>query len=216
MRLFLDKLPSNKKRAFEERAKLIRLFGNEKDNVEEYLDNIFNEKYQPDNPEKKTSEEFLDYIVKKGYVGKEGNGRGRLIFYPTFFDQIGLDVIAPHDRETKTPARGPIYFETVPENRSGVFSLLYFPFDLVGNDEKLRKEAPKDLEILKEAIPAMLTKYGFGAKTTAGYGVIEDKVKFQILPKMKSEETDKHFGDKERSKFIQKINSVKGVDNERK
>jgi len=50
--------------------------------------------------------------------------------------------------------------------------LLYFPFDLLGRaEEDAKEEVKQDLEVLKEAIPAMLTKYGFGAKTTAGYGI---------------------------------------------
>jgi hypothetical protein len=69
---------------------------------------------------------------------------------------------------------------------------------LLGKDEKeVKEEIAQDLEILKEAIPAMLTKYGFGAKTTAGYGVIEDKVEFQIFPFVEGKKKDENFGEEE-------------------
>lgn len=110
---------------------------------------------------------------------KEELRRGRLAFYPTFLNNIDLDVIAPHDRITKSGKRGisPIFLEVAPENAKGTFSLLYFPFDLIeslySKDEKERaiEEMKEDWQILIEAIQAMLTKYGFGAKTTAGYGI---------------------------------------------
>jgi CRISPR/Cas system CMR subunit Cmr6 (Cas7 group RAMP superfamily) len=177
LRAFLDNLTSNKKDAFKERSKLIRLFGNEKDKIEEFLDGIFDDgRYQPDNSERKVSDEFFDYIIARGYVNKEGNGRGRLVFYPTFLDKIGLDIIAPHDRKTKT-VKVPIQFEIAPETAKGTFALLYVPFELFRIDEnKAKEEMKEDLRILKEAITSMLTIYGFGAKTTAGYGVIEEKL----------------------------------------
>lgn len=211
LRIYLDNLPSNKKDAFEERSKLIRLFGNEKDKIEEFSDGIFDDgRYQPDNPERKVSDEFFDYIVARGYVNKEGNGRGRLIIYPTFLDKISLDIIAPHDRETRT-VKVPIQLEVAPENAKGTFSLLYFPFDLLGKARKdVKEEVTQDMEIMRKAIPKMLTKYGFGAKTTAGYGVIKDKVEFQILPFMEKEKEDKNFGEGEKSTFYKEIENLIG------
>ncbi|HDN83013.1 MAG TPA: hypothetical protein ENG50_01470 [Candidatus Altiarchaeales archaeon] len=100
-------------------------------------------------------------------------------------DKIDLDVITPLKRDTRTPARGPITFEValgrevdergeIKKGAKGSFSLLYFPFDLIDEEEeRVKKEVKEDLEVLKDAIPAMLSKYGFGAKTTAGYGVVE-------------------------------------------
>jgi len=182
------------------RLALVRLFGNEKDKTEKFLDDQLGDESKSKYKQK----------VKEIY-GEEPNLRGRLVFYPTFFDKIGLDVIAPHDRKTKTPARGPIYFETVPEGaegRGGTFSVLYFPFDLIGeSEERVKKELKEDLEILKEAIPAMFTKYGFGAKTTAGYGVILSKVKFQILPEMKEMTKDDYFGE-EGSTFVGEMDGL--------
>jgi len=131
---------------------------------------------------------------------KEELKRGRLTFYPTFLDNIDIDVIAPHDRATKAGKRriSPIFLEIAPENAKGTFSLLYFPFDLLGRaEEEVKEEIEQDLEVLKESIPAMLTKYGFGAKTTAGYGVVKKDIEFQILPGMNEKAKDGHFGEEE-------------------
>jgi CRISPR-associated protein Cmr2 len=111
----------------------------------------------------------------KNYASKDGNRGGRLVFYPSFLDLIGLDIIAPHDRETRT-VKVPIQFEVSPENAKGTFSLLYFPFDLIeslhsNEKERAIEEIKENWEILIKAIQAMLTKYGFGAKTTVGYGI---------------------------------------------
>lgn len=177
----------------EERAVLVRLFGNEKDKMSFYMDELISKYiYRNEKSLKDIEEEFEKYLVDKGYVGREGSRQGRLVFYPTFLDKIDLDVITPLKRDTRTPARGPIDFEAAPGRRiderdkarggaKGNFSLFYVPFDLVEKDENdVKKEVKEDLEIMKEAIPAMLTKYGFGAKTTAGYGAAEDKIRFRI------------------------------------
>ncbi|MGB9881063.1 MAG: hypothetical protein ACPLRM_09905, partial [Anaerolineae bacterium] len=59
---------------------------------------------------------------------------GRLMFYPTFFDLVDVEVINPHSRETKAGTH-PIYLECVPAGAQATFSLLYVPFDLIGQDE---------------------------------------------------------------------------------
>ena len=99
---------------------------------------------------------------------------GRLYFYPTFFDQIGLEVINPHDRQKGTSARGPIYLECVPKDATGNFVILYVPF---GDVKKC--EVAKDLKGVAEGVKAMLTVYGFGAKTSSGFGVVEDQLNGQ-------------------------------------
>ena len=99
---------------------------------------------------------------------------GRLHFYPTFFDHIGLEVINPHDRETGA-GKQPIYFECVPADTQGIFTLLYVPLDLVGkvSREEMEDEAKEDLATVAQGVRAMLTEYGFGAKTSSGYGVAD-------------------------------------------
>ncbi len=101
---------------------------------------------------------------------------GRLFFYPTFFDQIDVEVINPHSRKTRAGTQ-PIYLECVPVGAKGTFSLLYVPFDLIETGHKnMKDEAAKHLHYLARAIRAMFLTYGFSAKRTSGYGVAEDKI----------------------------------------
>lgn len=93
---------------------------------------------------------------------------GRLYFYPTFFDKIGLEVINPHDRQKGTSAHGPIYLECVPIGTRGELVILYVPF---GKVEK--KQVLEDLELVVKGVKEMLTVYGFGAKTSSGFGIGE-------------------------------------------
>ncbi len=133
-------------------------------------------------------------IIKRIFGHEKGEGthfrQGRLFFYPTFFDCISLEVITPLSRESKTPVRGPIYFEIVPEESKGkrtegVFRLLYYPFDLVAKgcfnefkinsnaQESEKTEVQKDLEFLAKAIHKMFYEVGFSAKKTSGFGTAE-------------------------------------------
>lgn len=123
---------------------------------------------------------------------------GHLYFFPTFFDQISLEVINPHDRKTGVGARGPILMECAPQETTGEFFLLYVPFGAPGQPEakrrveiaedlqtgpvqvverpphdKRRAEIAEDLQTLCKGIQAMLTTYGFGAKTSSGFGTAE-------------------------------------------
>lgn len=100
---------------------------------------------------------------------------GRLYFFPTFFDQIGLEVINPHDRKTGVGALGPILMECVPPGTKGEFLVLYVPFGTFGRGEAKRRRAEiaEDLQVLCEGIQSMLTTYGFGAKTSSGFGTAE-------------------------------------------
>lgn len=97
---------------------------------------------------------------------------GRLYFYPTFFDKIGLEVINPHDRKKGT-GKNPILIESVPGGEKGKgaigeFILLYVPLG-----EVQESEVAEDLKLTAEGVEAMLTIYGFGAKTSSGFGVVD-------------------------------------------
>jgi len=97
---------------------------------------------------------------------------GRLRFFPTFFNQHSLEIINPHDRKRKV-GKNPILFESVSAGAPGVFSLLYVPFDRAGQDEaQTRHEVAEDLELVADGVQAMLGVYGFGAKTSSGYGAV--------------------------------------------
>ncbi|MCD6389839.1 MAG: hypothetical protein J7L69_10550 [Desulfobulbaceae bacterium] len=153
----------------ERRLQLARLFGNEKgvglddERFEVYLDQ--------QKPE--AAQQYRQRL--KGEYTPTGFLAGRLHFYPTFFDRIGLEVINPHDRKTGA-GKNPIYFECVPAGTKGVFTLLYVP--LVGVDEDTAKA---DLKAVAEGIKAMLTEYGFGSKTSSGHGVTDDEVEQGIV-----------------------------------
>ncbi len=100
---------------------------------------------------------------------------GRLYFYPTFFDKVCLEVINPHDRKTGI-GTVPILMECVPQGTKGNLYVLYVPFGSVA-----QSEAAQDLEVLAEGIKAMLTVYGFGAKTSSGFGMADLQGKGQLV-----------------------------------
>jgi CRISPR-associated protein Cmr2 len=121
---------------------------------------------------------FTDYLVRQGLPAGEDQGfRGRLYFYPTFFDNIDLEVINPHDRETGA-GKLPIYIESVPAGARGNFSLVYSPWDLMGcrDREGLAAKVEGDLYLVAEALEDLMLNYGFSAKKSSGFGIIEDAI----------------------------------------
>lgn len=150
------------------RIQLTRFFGNEKEvgfeGADAYLDKVGGEnlagKYR----------EQLKSLTNTGFFA------GQLHFYPTYFTRIGLEVINPHDRETGAGSQ-PIYFESVPAGAEGVFTLLYVPVDRIGEGDVGIDELSDNLCLVAEGLRLMLTEYGFGAKTSSGFGVAEDDVK---------------------------------------
>ena len=106
---------------------------------------------------------------------------GRLHFYPTFFDKTSLEIINPHNRKTKV-GKNPILLESVPAGATGTFTLLYVPFDRIGEDAaETRAEVAEDLTLIAEGVQAMLTLYGFGAKTSSGFGLAVNAVRDGIV-----------------------------------
>ena len=107
---------------------------------------------------------------KRGEEDESMLRKGQLHFYPTFFTMRSLEVINPHDRAKRFGLR-PIYFESVPVDAEGTFSLLYIPFDLLGSDKiTARNRIASDLKLISEGLQDMFTVYGFGAKTSSGFG----------------------------------------------
>ncbi|MDZ7317487.1 MAG: hypothetical protein ONB24_15350, partial [candidate division KSB1 bacterium] len=112
--------------------------------------------------------------------GEEGGQAGRLYFYPTFFTETGLEIVNPHDRKRRV-GKNPILFECVPAGAQGTFSLLYVPFDLIGQPEsEIRKQALADLQLVAKGIKEMMLTYGFSAKRTSGYGVAQDEIQGRV------------------------------------
>jgi len=96
---------------------------------------------------------------------EEDFSQGALVFYPTWFDKIGFEVINPHSRERRAGTQ-PIYYEVVPIGTNGTLSLLYAPWPGMKPEAKAGEIMPK----LLEAIEALLATYGISAKRTAGWG----------------------------------------------
>lgn len=101
---------------------------------------------------------------------------GRLNFFPTFFMLKSLEIINPHDREQRV-GKNPITIESVPSEAKGNFTLLYVPFDRVGQDEaETRKQVATELQLVVEGLQTMFRIYGFGAKTSSGFGLAKEIV----------------------------------------
>ncbi len=96
--------------------------------------------------------------------------RGALVFYPTWFDRVGFEVINPHSRE-KRAGREPITYEVVPPDTEGALRLLYAPLQPGGVRRDV--EPVKALRHLLDAVRQLLTVYGFSAKRTGGWGIAE-------------------------------------------
>lgn len=92
---------------------------------------------------------------------------GALTFFPTFFDpnDVALEMINPHDRLTGK-GKNPIHFECVREGAQGTLTIVYVPAPGASPAER-----GEDMQLLAEGVVAMLTIYGFGAKTSSGFGV---------------------------------------------
>jgi CRISPR-associated protein Cmr2 len=178
----------HKKEFVARRISLGRLFGTEKgiqiddQKFESYLDN-FGGDY--------LAHWYRRYIRR--YISGTGFFSGRLYFYPTFFDNIDktkqLEVINPHDRKTGT-GKNPILIECVPLGARGELIILYVPF---GEVQKI--QVAEDLKLVAKGVKEMLSVYGFGAKTSSGFGVadIEGKGELAIradLPDLKQHEPE--------------------------
>jgi CRISPR-associated protein Cmr2 len=96
---------------------------------------------------------------------EEAFHQGALVFYPTWFDKIGFEVINPHSRKRRAGTQ-PIYYEVVPPGAKGTLSLLYAPWPGMKPSVKPEEVLPK----LLEAIETLLTTYGISAKRTVGWG----------------------------------------------
>ena len=103
------------------------------------------------------------------------NYAGCLYCYPTFFDRISLEVINPHDRMTRA-GKQPIYFESVPVGATGIFSLLYIPWNRV-----TEAEARMDLTLVLEAVCEMMLIYGFPRKSPAVLAKQRMRLKGKLL-----------------------------------
>ena len=109
--------------------------------------------------------------------------RGRLLFYPTYFDRLALQVINPHDRKKNVGRSGPVLMECVPDETEGLFLLLHWPSPGTlppssgESDDPLAtrvREAREDLLEVARGIRALFLDQGIGAKTSSGFGGIHE------------------------------------------
>lgn len=100
--------------------------------------------------------------------GEEENFQsGALVFYPTWFDKVGFEVINPHKRASRAGIN-PIYYEVVPAGTNGKLRLLYAP--LSGGIELDNVNPAEFIADLIYSIRELLEKYGISAKRTSGWG----------------------------------------------
>ena len=112
--------------------------------------------------------------------------KGRAIFYPTYFNQISLEIINHHDRR-KRAGIVPIHYEVVPKCTEGILQIVYIPFDgILKKDDELKEEVKQDLKWLCEAIKNLANE-GIGAKTKLGWG------RFEMLKKIYCIDPNEHF-----------------------
>jgi CRISPR-associated protein Cmr2 len=94
--------------------------------------------------------------------------RGALAFRPTWFDNVGCEVINPHDRAKKA-GRNPILYEVVPPGATGELRLLYAPSPGSAASDGVKRV--DTLLLLLDALEVLVTEYGFSAKRTSGWGI---------------------------------------------
>lgn len=174
-----------------ERARRVVLFGNEKENEADFLNNWLAPRLFPPRPgesekerrqrleeqAKQLGKAFEKHLKDNGYRTEKIEGRqGRLFCFPTFLNRIGLEMINPHDRARRV-GKNPILFESVPAGATGAFRLLYVPYDfpseVTPDETELRRQVQAELPLVAEAVRDLLTVYGFGAKTSSGFGAAE-------------------------------------------
>ncbi|MCR4432354.1 MAG: hypothetical protein NUV45_15240 [Tepidanaerobacteraceae bacterium] len=133
--------------------------------------------------DKSYAQQIFDYIKEQNQQ-KTGFGshRGRVIFYPIFFDRLSLEIINPHKRKTKV-GKGPIYFEVVPKGAKGFLQMIYVPHDALMSLKKadLCEEAKKDCIFLEKWVKRLLMQHGIGAKNKYGWGLCRIDSHFNTL-----------------------------------
>lgn len=172
------------------RIQLCQLFGNEKEDAAMYLNRCLasiqvGEKPSNDNEAvqkewkaafreeiSNVSKEFESKLKELGYrLGKIEGFRGRLYFHPTYFTRTSMELINPHDRESGA-GKIPIQFECVPQGSPGTFTLLYVPMSQNGESSKQNfTQSISDMNLVAQGLYDMFLNFGFGAKTSSGFGV---------------------------------------------
>ena len=109
----------------------------------------------------------------EGGLDRKSLRHGALAFRPTWFEKsdsgglIDFELINPHDRKTKKGTT-PITYEVVAAGARGRLDILYAPPP--GQAARDGVSPPHALALLLEACRALIERYGFSAKRTAGWG----------------------------------------------
>ena len=118
-----------------------------------------------------------------------------------------MEIINPQDRKTRASSN-PIPFESVPRDSEGNFTLLYVPFDHIGEDEKeTHEQVTEELKLVAQGLQAMFRIYGFGAKTSSGFGLAKEKIEKGTL-NMKGRDQQVEFAG-----FAKLVESAEGLGN---
>ncbi|MGQ9720272.1 MAG: RAMP superfamily CRISPR-associated protein [Candidatus Jordarchaeum sp.] len=128
--------------------------------------------------DKDKKKKIIRRLFGSGSENDENSLKGRLYFFPTFFEEgAGRDVITPLDRKTRTPVEGrsPINLEVMKPGKNGEFYLLYFPYPK--SEDFKANEVKEDFNFLAQALMMMFYVYGFSAKKSSGFGVINETLK---------------------------------------
>lgn len=142
---------------------------------------------------KKAEDDIIRHLFgnEKETKEQEHFRAGRLYFFPTFFNIKDLEIINPQDHLRRIGTL-PIVFETVPENTEGIFTLLYVPFDLIGkNEQENRMEVAGDLQLVADGLQAMFRTYGFGAKTSSGFGLAREDISGSLTLRISRDQRQK-------------------------
>ncbi len=158
-------------------------------------------------------DEHINRLFGSPREGKDEIGKdiltesGCLYFYSSFFDKDALEVINPHDRAKGVTKSGPILIEAVPAYRRSTFILLYVPkYKPAETEPEICSKIAADLRMLADGIQAMMTEYGFGAKTSSGFGIIENE-----LPKKGALVLHLSRSQRKKVEESEKASSVKGL-----
>lgn len=114
--------------------------------------------------------EWILYLFGNEKKQQEDLNRGSLIFYPTFFNKIGFEVINPHKRKNRAGIK-PIYYEVVPPETKGKLQLLYVPAPEIAKRKDI--DVYEALCFVLAAAEKLITTYGISAKRTSGWGTAE-------------------------------------------
>lgn len=185
-KIFVDGLPqrideSNAKSVVRDRRRLVRLFGQEKDSLSTYLDEIIRERLPLDqDPATMRCVGWFHELFPTSNSANEDEfkQRGCLVFFPTFFEAMALEVFNPHSRKTRAGTK-PVLMECVPSGTEGRFQLLYLPFSFSQGNHW--DEVFADLIFLCGALKEMFLTYGFSAKKSLDYGVAKNNISGQFV-----------------------------------